>query len=53
VPIIAGGAGARILGAELAAMDVVVEGSIPGLVAELRRIGAGAGAGAGAVSSRA
>jgi methanogenic corrinoid protein MtbC1 len=38
--IIAGGAGARALAAELAALDVVVEASIPGLVAQLRRIGA-------------
>lgn len=39
VRIIAGGGGARALATELAAMDVVVEGSIPGLVAQLRRIG--------------
>lgn len=38
--ILAGGGGASALAAELAAIDVQVEGSIPGLVAQLRRIGA-------------
>ena len=38
VTIIAGGAGARSIAAELAAIDVLVEASIPGLVAQLRRI---------------
>ena len=37
--IIAGGAGTRALAAELSAMGVVVEASIPGLVTQLRRIG--------------
>ena len=35
--LIAGGAGATALASELAAMDVRVESSMPGLVAELRR----------------
>jgi DNA-binding transcriptional MerR regulator/methylmalonyl-CoA mutase cobalamin-binding subunit len=43
VSIIAGGAGARSLAGELSAMDVLVEASIPGLVAQLRRIGASGG----------
>ena len=38
VSIIVGGAGARSLAAELSEMDVLVETSIPGLVAQLRRI---------------
>ena len=38
VSIIAGGAGARSIAAELSAIDVLVEASIPGLVAQLRRI---------------
>lgn len=38
IPIIAGGAGARALAAELSAMNVLVDASIPGLVAQLRRI---------------
>ncbi len=38
VSLIAGGAGARSLVAELAAIDVLVEANIPGLVAQLRRI---------------
>ncbi|MDQ6635405.1 MAG: cobalamin-dependent protein [Gemmatimonadota bacterium] len=37
VALIAGGAGATSLARELVAMDVRVESSIPGLVAELRR----------------
>ncbi|MBC7671697.1 MAG: MerR family transcriptional regulator [Polaromonas sp.] len=41
VTIIAGGAGARSIAAELAAIDVLVEASIPGLVAQLRRIWSG------------
>lgn len=37
VVLLAGGAGARVLAAELEALDVTVETSIPGLVAELKR----------------
>ena len=51
--ILAGGGGAGALGAELAAMDVVVEGSIPGLVARLRRIGSAVAAGGHLTRSRA
>lgn len=39
VVLLAGGAGARVLAAELEALGVRVETSIPGLVAELRRAG--------------
>jgi methylmalonyl-CoA mutase cobalamin-binding subunit/DNA-binding transcriptional MerR regulator len=46
--IIAGGEGARSLAAELAAMDVLVETSIPGLVAQLRRLGSSGGPSTGA-----
>jgi MerR family transcriptional regulator, light-induced transcriptional regulator len=38
IRIIAGGAGARVLAAELSAMDVLVESTIPGLVAQLHGI---------------
>ena len=41
VSIIAGGAGARSIAAQLAAIDVLVEASIPGLIAQLRSIWTG------------
>ena len=41
VSIIAGGAGARSIAAELSAIDVLVEVGIPGLVAQLRRLWTG------------
>ncbi|MEO7457577.1 MAG: MerR family transcriptional regulator [Gemmatimonadaceae bacterium] len=39
ISIIAGGAGARALTSALAAIGVLVEGTLPGLVAQLRRVG--------------